>query len=230
MNRAAINCMVSPGKFYRRQHLRALAMLLAALATLVPLSACAQNSGPARDKWQHPEEVMDALGLRRGNVVADIGCGKGYFVFHFADRVGPAGRVEAEDVKQSALSFITDEAAREGLHQIAVIQGTPDDPYLAPHSLDVAFAMDTYHEWHEHASMLRHIFLALKPGGIVGDIDGVAPTGLPRAYYYQHHRMPESLERAEVAAAGFRFIRNAGSFTRALDGKQFYFLIFEKPK
>ncbi|MGH9353405.1 MAG: methyltransferase domain-containing protein [Terriglobia bacterium] len=203
-----------------------LAAFLAFAATPLP----AQNAGPARDAWQHPEEVMDALGVRRGGVVADVGSGEGYFTFHLADRVGATGHVYAEDIVQSHLDVIQREAEREGLKQISTILGSPDDPHLAPNSLDFIIAVDTYHEWHAYAAMLHHLFLALKPGGIFGLMDGAAPAGHPRAYYYERHRMPEQMERAEVTEAGFHFLRRERGFTRPADGKQFYFLIFQKPQ
>lgn len=203
-------------------------IFLAAAASLSP-SGLAQNGGPARDAWQHPEEVMDALGVHQGSVVADVGSGEGYFTFHLADRAGPTGRVEAEDIRQGPLDTIRSEVDREGLKQITLIHGSPDDPHLPPDSLDFILAVNTYHEWREHASMLHHLFLALKPGGIFGLIDGSAPSGLPRAYYYAHHLMPESLERTEISGAGFRFLRRERGFTRPSDGKRFYFLIFQKP-
>lgn len=200
------------------------------LLVLPAASLRAQNAGPARDAWQHPEEVMDAIGVERGATVADVGCGEGYFTFHLADRVGPSGRVYAEDIVQSHLDDIQREAGREGLKQVSTILGAPDDPRLPASSLDDVLAMDTYHEWHEHAAMLRHIFAALKPGGIFALIDGAAPAGQPRSYYYERHRMPEQMERAEAAAAGFHFLRRGFDLTRPSDGKHYYFLIFQKPK
>ncbi|MGH9343131.1 MAG: methyltransferase domain-containing protein [Terriglobia bacterium] len=205
-------------------------VVFAALLMLAAKPLLAQNAGPARDAWQHPEEVMDALGVRRGSVVADVGSGEGYFTFHLADRVGPTGHVYAEDIVQSHLDAIQREAGREGLRQISTILGSPDDPHLAPNSLDFVLAVDTYHEWHAYTAMLHHLFLALKPGGIFGLMDGAAPAGFPRAYYYERHRMPEQMERTEVVAAGFRFVRRERGMTRPSDGKQFYFLIFQKPQ
>ncbi|MGH9378971.1 MAG: methyltransferase domain-containing protein [Terriglobia bacterium] len=205
-------------------------VVLAAFLALAAKPLLAQNAGPARDAWQHPEEVMDALGVRRGSVVADVGSGEGYFTFHLADRVGATGHVYAEDIVQSHLDVIRREADREGLKQISTVLGEPDDPHLASNSLDFIIAVDTYHEWREHAAMLHHLFLALKPGGIFGLMDGVAPAGLPRAYYYERHRMPEPMERAEVTEAGFHFLRRERGLTRPNDGKQFYFLIFQKPQ
>ncbi|HEV2418388.1 MAG TPA: methyltransferase domain-containing protein [Terriglobia bacterium] len=204
--------------------------MLAAFLALAAKPLPAQNAGPARDAWQHPEEVMDALGVHRGSAVADVGSGEGYFTFHLADRVGPTGHVYAVDIEQSHLDVIQREAAREGLKQISTILGAPDDPHLSPNSLDFVLAVDTYHEWHDYTAMLHHLFLALKPGGIFGLMDGAAPAGHPRDYYYERHRMPEQMERTEVVAAGFRFVRRERGMTRPSDGKQFYYLIFQKPQ
>lgn len=204
--------------------------IVAAFLALAAKPLPAQNAGPARDAWQHPEEVMDALGVHRGSAVADVGSGEGYFTFHLADRVGPTGHVYAVDIVQSHLDLIQREAAREGLKQISTILGAPDDPHLSPNSLDFALAVDTYHEWHAYTAMLHHLFLALKPGGIFGLMDGAAPAGHPRDYYYERHRMPEQMERTEVVAAGFRFVRRERGMTRPSDGKQFYYLIFQKPQ
>jgi arsenite methyltransferase len=196
------------------------------------LAACAtgQNSGPERDAWQHPEEVMDALGVHRGTVAADVGCGAGYFTFHLADRVGSKGHVYAEDILESRLDQVQKAAALEGLKQITIVLGTPDNPHLKANSLNVVLAVNTYHEWHEHRAMLASLYRDLKPGGVFGLIDAAAPSGQPRSYYYEHHRMPEQLERNEVVRAGFRLLRQEHGFTRPSDGRKFYFLVFQKPR
>jgi predicted methyltransferase len=190
----------------------------------------AQNSGPARDRWQRPAEVMDALGVRAGSVVADIGCGRGYFTFQLAGRVGPQGRVYAEDIEDDHLGEIRDQAKEEGLTQIQTIHGTSDDPKLPDGSLDVVLVVNSYHEWLDYDSMLDHVFHALKPGGLFGLIDGEAEPGLSRDEYHAMHRMPETMERDDSTRHGFRFLRSQPGFTRTSDGKKFYFMIFEKPK
>src|SRR5437764_12643755 len=74
------------------------AVLLLAAGLRDPARLRAQNAGQERDAWQRPDEVMDALGIKPGSAVADVGCGAGYFTFHLAERVGPQGKVYAGDI------------------------------------------------------------------------------------------------------------------------------------
>ncbi len=213
----------------RPLHQGAAGMLLLAILVTVPGCAKAQNRGPQRDAWQHPVQVMDELGIHAGSAVADVGCGRGYFTFRMAKRVGATGKVFAVDLRQSWIEEIRKRAAAEGLKQIQAVQGKPDDPELPKDSLDVVFAMNTYHEWRQNEAMLSHIYQALKPGALFALIDGKARTGHSREYYHVEHRMPESMERSDVLHAGFVFLRQAPGFTQPDDQKQFYFLVFQKP-
>jgi len=212
--------------------LKASCCLMPLLVTaLLGPAACsrAQNSGPERDRWNRPDEVMDALGLRAGSVVADVGCGKGYFALKFAARVGPTGKVYAEDILDDVLDDVRSEAAKQGLNDIQTVHGADDDPSLAAGSLDVVFTMDSYHEWVDYDAMLDHLYAALKPGGIFGLIDGDTAAGKSRDDYHSMHRMPEQMERGDLTRHGFRFVRSKPGFTRPSDGKTYYFLIFQKP-
>ncbi len=189
-----------------------------------------QDSGPDRDAWQHPAEVTDALGLRPGNVVADVGCGSGYFTFHLAARVGPQGRVYAVDIDDKELAKIRRRAAKESLTQIEAILGARDNPRLSAESADAVLVVNAYHEMRDYDAMLQGLYRALKPGGLLGMIEGADHSGQPRSTYYERHRMPEELVREDASGNGFRFLRNERTFIRPDDKKEFYFLIFEKPK
>lgn len=190
----------------------------------------AQNSGAARDAWQRPAAVMDELDIRQGSVVADVGCGRGYFTFHFAERVGPGGKVYAEDVRDDRLKEVRRQAEKEGISQVQTLLGAEDDPKLPRESLDAVFVMDAYHEMHQYDAMLQGIYRALKPGGLLALIDGTAEPGQPRSEYYEGHRMPKEVEREDATRNGFHFLREPKGFVRSGDKKEFYFLIFEKPK
>jgi predicted methyltransferase len=207
-----------------------LAPLLLA-AALLATAACsrAQNSGPERDGWNRPSAVVDALGLHAGSVVADVGCGKGYFTMKFAARVGETGKVYAEDIDQDRLDDVRREAEKQGLKQVETVHGTDSDPRLPAGTLDVVFTMDSYHEWVDYDAMLDHLYAALKPGGLFGLVDGNTAPGKSRDDYHSMHRMPEQMERDDLARHGFRFLRSEPGFTRPNDGKTYYFLIFQRP-
>ncbi len=204
-------------------------LLLAAIFSQ-PVWPVAQESGPKRDAWQRPAEVMDALGIRPGSIVADVGCGSGYFTFHLAVRVGPQGKVYAEDIDDKELAKIRRKAKKEGLTQIETLEGASDDPSLPAASVDVVLVVNSYHEWRHYDAMLQGIYRALKPGGLLGLIDGVDDSGKSRSTYYEHHRMPEEVEREDATRNGFRFVCKEPGFTRSEEKKEFYFLIFEKPE
>jgi predicted methyltransferase len=172
---------------------------------------------------------MDALGLAAGTVVADIGCGKGYFTFHLAARVTPAGRVYAVDIDEGDLKSIRQRAERERLTQIQTVLGRTDDPRLPEASLDAALVVNAYHEMRDYDAMLAGIYAALKPGGLLGIIDSPTEPGQPRRSYFSRHRVPAAVVREEAARAGFRFRSELPGFTRPRGNKEFYFLLFEKP-
>ncbi|MGH9779438.1 MAG: methyltransferase domain-containing protein, partial [Candidatus Acidiferrales bacterium] len=183
----------------------------------------------ARDAWQHPEDVMDALGIQAGTAVADVGSGDGYFSFHLARRVGPEGRVYAVDIDQDALKKLRRQAEKDNLSQIETVVGAKDDPRLPPDSVDVVLVVNAYHEMRDYDAMMAGFFRALKPGGLLGIIEAEDEPGKPREDYYGRHRMPEEVVREDAARAGFRFLRTEPGFTRPSPNKEFYFLIFEKP-
>ena len=172
---------------------------------------------------------MDALGIRAGTAVADVGCGSGYFTFKLAERVGPQGEVYAEDIDEKEVAGIRRRAEAEGLTQVRSIVGVADDPGLPAASLDAILVVNSYHEWREYGKMLQHLSAALKPGGLLAIIDGVAEPGKPRTEYYARHRMPEEIVREDAAHEGFRFLRKEPGFLRPDQKKDFYFLIFQRP-
>lgn len=210
--------------WYRSPGFLLLALSLAA-ATLV----AAPRSDQARDAWQRPQEVMDTLGLHPGSVVADIGCGRGYFTFHLARRVGADGHVYAVDVDTAVLRAVQEEAEREGWQQVETVAAAPDDPRLPAASLDMALIVNAYHEMREYDAELEKIFAALKPGGRLGIIDGAIAPGQPRSAYYPRHRIPKELVKEDAARHSFRFLAEKPGFVRTRDQRHFYFLLFEKP-
>jgi predicted methyltransferase len=109
------------------------------------------------------------------------------------------------------------------------VEGSADDPHLPVVGVDVVLVVNAYHEFRHYQAMLEGIFKALKPGGLLGLIDGVASPGSARDSYVRRHRIPEQIVREDALHAGFQFLGERPGFTRPDDGKEYYFLIFEKP-
>lgn len=181
-----------------------------------------------RDEWQRPAEVLDALGAKAGQRVADIGSGSGYFTFHLAARVGPTGKVYAVDIDDAALKKLRARQEQQKLTQIETILGESADPRL-PTDLDAVLIVDTYHEFREYNQTLQAVWRAVKPGGRLVLIDGEGPAGRPRTEYHRLHVIPAEIVREEITHAGFVFKESRPGFYDAEYGKNMYFLIFEKP-
>lgn len=126
--------------------------------------------GPDRDAWQRPDQVMDELGIGEGSVVADLGAGGGWFTIRLAHRVGPNGRVFAEDIQRQMKEAIGRRVAREGLTNVKTILGTPSDPLL-PAPVDAVLIVDTYSEMEDPVVLLRNVAISLKPRGRIGIIN-----------------------------------------------------------
>lgn len=194
------------------------------------VGASSQDSDRARkrDEWQRPAEVMDALALRPGHRVADIGCGWGYFTFRLAARVGAEGKVYAVDIDEEAINKVRRRKKREKLDQVEPILSAADDPRLPP-DLDAVLIVDSYHEFRDYDRIMQAVFRALKPGGRLGLIDGEGPAGRPRTEYHRLHVIPAELAREEIVRHGFVFKESRPGFYDREYGKKMYFLIFEKP-
>lgn len=208
--------------------------VLLAVASLAPALAQVEqkpeDKSKERDAWQRPVEVMDALGVKAGSVVADVGAGSGYFSFHLAAKVGPTGKVYAEDIDPKKLSQINERVRKENLAQIEMIMGSADDPKLPAEALDAILVVDTFHEMAKYDAMLQGMYRALKPGGVLGIIDRKADSGQPRSDYLEHHRIPQELVLEDVKRNGFDFLREGQGFKGPSDAQKYFFLIFERPK
>jgi ubiquinone/menaquinone biosynthesis C-methylase UbiE len=127
---------------------------------------------PDREAWQKPDQVMDALHLGEGSVVADLGAGGGWFTIRLARRVGPNGTVWAEDIQRLMLEAIERRVQREGITNVQTVLGTKDDPRIVPPgSVDAVLIVDAFHEMDAPVVLLRNVAKLLAPNGLVGIID-----------------------------------------------------------
>jgi predicted methyltransferase len=109
-----------------------------------------------RDRWQRSPDIIEALDLKPGNVVVDLGCGSGYFTLKLSSPVGRSGRVVAEDIRRLPLMFLWVRAAQRGEHNVRIVVGEPTDPHLPTH-VNAVLILNTYHEFTDSHSILVHV-------------------------------------------------------------------------
>jgi predicted methyltransferase len=161
--------------------------------------------GPDRDQWQMPSQIMDALGIAEGSVVGDLGVGGGWFTIRLARRVGPNGLVYAQDVQRQMLEATSRRVAREDLHNVRTVLGTPLEPRFPAATLDAVLIVDTYHELEDPVALLRNTVASLKPGGRIGVVD-FKTDGLGPGPALEERVDPELVIR-DAEAAGLRLLR-----------------------
>lgn len=166
---------------------------------------------PKRDEWQKPHEVVQALGLRPNEVIADIGAGTGYFTQRFARH---AGTVIAVDIEPKLLETIKGE-------KIAKVVATAESPNLPANSADTIFFCNVVHHIDKRDAYWPKVIAALKPGGRIVILDFLKkplPVGPGPGMKIDK---PEMIR--ELAAAGMKL-------SRELDFLPYqYFLEFKKP-
>ena len=126
---------------------------------------------PARARWQKPGAVVRALGLRRGQVVAEIGAGPGYFTPRLARAVGPRGHVYAVDPEPAVLQVLRRNLARARVSNVTPVLSRPDDPLLPASRCDLALIVNSYHHFPDGPALLRRIARALGRDGRIVNID-----------------------------------------------------------
>jgi predicted methyltransferase len=155
-----------------------------------------------RESEERPQLVIDALEIKPGQTVADLGAGSGYYSFRIAPLVGERGTVLAIDVEPRMLRIVSERAKRDGVKNITTVLGTPSDPNLEPNSVDLLFMVDVYHELAFPFEVMTKVREALKPGGRVALIEYRAED--PAVMIKPVHKMSERQIIRELTAAGFR--------------------------
>ena len=207
----------------------ALGLLLAAPAASAPAP---EHSGgdvarmierfedPERRAWQKPLQVLDALGLREGEVVADIGAGSGYFTGLLSVQVGQTGKVYAVDVEQQMLDHI--KTRFDVSPDVVYVLADPDDPGLPEEGIDLILMVNTWHHIEKRPKYLKKLAAALNPDGRFALIDfreGDLPVGPPADHKLARDQVLREFEK--------------GKWTLAADYVMLpyqYFLVFYPPE
>lgn len=157
---------------------------------------------PERDDEERPYAVIETMGLKDGDIVADIGCGSGYFARKFAKAVAPSGKVYGVEIQPPFLQMLRSRCEKEGIENVVPVLGDEVDPKLEPASIDWMFLADVYHEFQQPEPMLAKMYEALKPGGRVALVE-YRLLGDTAAHIREEHRMSVAQVMAEWPRAGF---------------------------
>ena len=154
-----------------------------------------------RDDEEEPNVALSVLKIAKGTAVADIGAGSGFITERLASRVGPTGRVYANDVQPQMLQMLAARLAKKKITNVTLVQGAIDDPKLAPDSVDLEIMVDVYHEFSQPQAMLRKLREALKPGGRMVLLEYRKED--PSIPIRPEHKMSVAEAKLEVEAEGF---------------------------
>ena len=178
------------------------AIFLLALFGLVGCSGCGaikrlMYEGPGRGDWQKPTEVVAALGLEPGDVVADLGSGGGYFTYPMAEAVGETGRVYAVDVDESLLAYVASQSKKRGLPQVETILAPEDGLGLPDGSVDLIFLSNVFHHLPDQVEYFRKARTTLRSSGRIAVIE-VSKDSFPSG-----HATPPDEIRSKFEDAGY---------------------------
>ena len=169
-----------------------------------PVAYIASLEDPKRDDYQKPDEVLKALALKPGEVIADIGSGSGYFTLRFARAVGDTGRVYAVDISPDMVRHVNRRVRDAGIRNVVSVLAEPDDPLLPDASVDRFVIVDTWHHVEDQAKYLALMKRMLKPGGQVVQIDfqkRELPIGPPLAMKIARDDLVKQMQSAGFALA-----------------------------
>jgi precorrin-6B methylase 2 len=162
---------------------------------------------PEREQEERTDLLLDALRLRPGDTVADIGAGSGYFTWRMAQKVGPTGVIHAVEIQQVFLDLLMVNMQRRGVdNRVKPVLGTVEDPRLPEAACDVILLVDVYHEFDHPFEMARAMARALKPGGRLVLVEYRGED--PEVPIKPLHKMTEAQVRREFSVHPVRFERN----------------------
>ena len=184
-------------------------------------------SNPDRERWEKTRAILKKLRIEKDLVIADVGCGSGYFTFKFADMVGPDGKVYGIEINPLHLDYLRKYLKKYNVKNVEIVESASGSIGLDPSiQADIAFSCSLFHVLYavlseeERSSFLDSIYNVIRPGGalIVMDNDLVEEGNLP----YHGPYIAKDLLISQLHYYGFKLVKTVQVT------KQRYALIFEK--
>ena len=172
------------------------------IAGVMGMSGAAWLVRPERIAEENPDGAIDAMNLKPGMTIADLGSGVGYMTLRMAKRVGPTGKIYGVDLQPGMLAELEKNAKANGVSNVIPVLGEPADPKLPAGQIDMILMVDVYHEVSEPQAMIRKIRQALKADGRLILLEYRAED--PSIPINPDHKMTVEQVRAEIEPEGFK--------------------------
>lgn len=177
---------------------------------------------PEREDEEHPTKVIDALELKGGEVVADLGAGSGYFTFKLSPKVGEKGKVLAVDIQDEMIAELKKRIEKNKVTNVETVKCTESDPKLPEAGVDIVLMVDVYHEIAFPYEVMSAIRKALKPGGRMVFVEYRKED--PKVPIKEIHKMSIEQLKKEMAVVGLVHQKTVDTLPRQ------HIAIFEKRK
>jgi tRNA A58 N-methylase Trm61 len=174
------------------------------------------------------ERIFDAIGVREGGTVCEIGAGDGQLSIAAARIAGPNGRVYTSELGEDRFKSLQRAVESSSLAQITVVAGEPAKTNFPAEACDALFMRNVYHHFADPAAMNASIAMAVKPGGRVAVVDFTPPANeasrpADRARDGMHGVSAETVSR-EMSEAGFEVVSSEPGTER------WFIVVLSKPK
>ena len=177
------------------------------IAPVMGLGGADWLTRPERAAEEHPAVALDEIGIAKGSTVADIGAGVGFYTVLLAQRVGPQGKVYANEIQPGMLDRLKRNVSAKGLKNVIPILGAENDPKLPANSIDLALLVDVYHEFSHPQQMMRKLRDSLRPDGRLVLLEYRAED--PQVPIRPEHKMTVEQVTAELKPDGFQLIKRS---------------------
>jgi ubiquinone/menaquinone biosynthesis C-methylase UbiE len=172
-----------------------------------------------RGLWQRPSDIIDALNLKQGSTVVDLGCGSGYFTLKLSPAVGSQGTVYAVDIRRLPLRFLWVRTLLRRQHNVRLVLGEPDNPHLPHGAADAVLIVNTYHEFEHPDAILNQVSQALTTGRRVVITDPLHP---------EHDGVSPSSVEDQLRSHGFEIVRREDSFLQQPGRGEWWLIVARK--
>jgi ubiquinone/menaquinone biosynthesis C-methylase UbiE len=183
-----------------------------------------------RDQWQRPAAVIQALGIRPGDVALDLGCGSGYFALKLSSPVGKAGRVLAEDIRRLPLTFLWFRTILKNERNVTVVRGGATDPHLSRRQVNEVLIANTYHELADSQVILAQVRQSLVSDGRLVVLDRSPNPADIGATRLAEHEISAGQVESELRQAQFEIVARQDDFIeKDPDNESWWLIVARKP-